>query len=366
MEEEKHSLNNYPNPRSKKPWWKDEKAVAIAILSVLVLALVVAIITKDTTDDNNDDPPTPASGKMKAQVMPVQWVKKAIDYKYHSGPKPNNYDEKRDLVIFETQRGNATYLEGHIPHSVHSDADLYENGYPTNFLLPDDKLAENAGSLGVCKKCTTIIYSSNPVYASRLWFILSYIGVEDVRVMNGSFSVWVDEGYPVEETVRNLTSTSFKASFHKNVLLSTSDVEKVFSTNLVQMVDVRSLEEYEGKSSGSSRLLEKGRIPFAAWGSQANAGTYTQPNGILHPPSVILDYWHAGSINTKSVPLYIYCASGYRASLAFMYASMMDVPAAMYSDGWWGWSTNWVRNSSYDEPPTPGWEQQPSGRDVYP
>eukprot|EP01059_Diplonema_ambulator_P019583 TRINITY_DN330_c0_g2_i1.p1 TRINITY_DN330_c0_g2~~TRINITY_DN330_c0_g2_i1.p1 ORF type:complete len:381 (+),score=69.72 TRINITY_DN330_c0_g2_i1:43-1143(+) len=365
--DEKLSLNNNAANVNRTPWWKDIKSVTIAVLVVVALVLVIVIAT---LPDGDDDEPKAAKAKLRVKVVSVDWVKSLVDWKYADGERPDDYPYPRthEAIIYETARGNSSYLAGHIPHSVHSDADDYEVGYPTNFLKDNAGLEMAARRNGLCNNpCTVVIYADNPVYASRLWYILSYMGVKDVRVMNGTFSAWAEKVYPVSMNVLTLNETRFKANFVKEARMNAEDVQKVYSTNEVQMVDVRSTEEYEGTSSGSPNLVEKGRIPYALWGTQANKGSYTDNNSMLHPPSTILGYWRAGNINVNSTaPPYFYCASGYRASLALLYASLMDVPASVYPDGWWDWSTTWVHNATYDEPPTPGWEQLPSGRDIYP
>ena len=58
-----------------------------------------------------------------------------------------------------------------------------------------------------------------------------------------------------------------------------------------------------------------------------------------------------------------YCGSGWRSSLAFLYAWLLGFERIRnYSDGWGGWSTVYVRDSKV-KGGTPGWRQR---RSVHP
>jgi thiosulfate/3-mercaptopyruvate sulfurtransferase len=59
-----------------------------------------------------------------------------------------------------------------------------------------------------------------------------------------------------------------------------------------------------------------------------------------------------------------YCGSGWRSSLAFLYAQWLGYERVRnYSDGWSGWSTQYVLDKKA-KGATPGWRQLRSGHPV--
>ena len=124
------------------------------------------------------------------------WVKALIDYHApgSSLDAPAGYGFGRDhkYLIFETQWGSFddmeqgwaddSYLLGHIPGAIHSNSDVYENNFPRWFKLPDTELKAAVGSMGITADTTVVVYSSSPIFAARLWWILKYAGVADVRI----------------------------------------------------------------------------------------------------------------------------------------------------------------------------------------
>ncbi len=48
---------------------------------------------------------------------------------------------------------------------------------------------------------TIILYSDNQLAAYRVFWVLKWAGVKDVRVLNGNLSTWMDANLPTETTV---------------------------------------------------------------------------------------------------------------------------------------------------------------------
>ena len=90
------------------------------------------------------------------------------------------------------------YLAGHIPGAVHANTDQFENGYPRWHLLAPKELQAAIGRLGIAPGARVVVYGRKPVVAARVWWILHYAGVADVRFLNGGYEAWTGAGYPGE------------------------------------------------------------------------------------------------------------------------------------------------------------------------
>lgn len=319
-----------------------------------------------------------------ATVVYPAWVKTLIDYHRPGSTTPPPpqypYDRGHRYLIFETQWGSIedmqqgwadnSYLLGHIPGAIHSNSDTYENNYPRWFLLPDAELKAAVGSMGITADTTVVVYSSSNIFAARLWWILKYAGVTDVRMMNGGMAQWGASGYPVETTINYPVPVTFSGTTSPRYLATTDYVAANFNSGSTQLVDVRTGSEYAGIISGYSYLAAKGRIPNAIWAYDADDSSpvYHDSDGTLRSFTEIRDMWSGLGIKSTGLPtrfdreVIFYCGGGYRSSLTYLYAYLMGFENIRnYSDGWAGWSTKYTEDPACTGI-TPGWCQDPSGR----
>jgi thiosulfate/3-mercaptopyruvate sulfurtransferase len=339
--------------------------------------------------DNTTLPMEKASNYATA-VYPA-WVKALIEYhkpgSTTAAPPQYSHDRSHRYLIFETQWGTIddmqqgwadnSYLLGHIPGAIHSNSDTYENGFPRWFLLPDDELKAAAGSMGITPDTTVIVYSDSTIFAARLWWILKYIGVGDVRFMNGGIQQWTASGYAVETTVNNPVATTYNGTINATLMATTPYVEANYgATGTTQLIDVRAGSEYSGMISGYGYLVNKGRIPNSIWAYNADDASlvYRDNDGTLRSYEEIKSLWSSlGVKSTISATLLdkeaiFYCGGGYRSSLAFLQAHLMGYTNIRnYSNGWAEWSTTYIEDAAYVKDPlipgsTDGWRQNPSGR----
>ena len=65
--------------------------------------------------------------------------------------------------------------------------------------LPDpDTLAQTFGRLGIASGVQVVAYDQdNGMFASRLWWMLRWLGHDAVAVLDGGFKKWTGEGRPV-------------------------------------------------------------------------------------------------------------------------------------------------------------------------
>jgi thiosulfate/3-mercaptopyruvate sulfurtransferase len=109
---------------------------------------------------------------------------------------------------------SAAYDRAHIPGAVRlvRQEDTVEVGSPQWLKDPDDQLhvlsaegvAALAERLGISDDTIVVAYDDyNGSFATRLWWILTYYGHPDVKVLNGGWQRWLNEGLPAtfRETV---------------------------------------------------------------------------------------------------------------------------------------------------------------------
>ena len=106
--------------------------------------------------------------------------------------------------LLDPAAGARSWRHSHIPGAVHADLDEVLSGPPTadsgRHPLPDPQVfAAWAGSCGIGNDSTVVVYDAGPgAVAARAWWLLRWVGHEDVHVLDGGFNAWQAEGRPLE------------------------------------------------------------------------------------------------------------------------------------------------------------------------
>jgi thiosulfate/3-mercaptopyruvate sulfurtransferase len=139
-----------------------------------------------------------------------------------------------------------------------------EDGKATSFhLMGPEKFAEVMSSHGIGSENTVVAYdNSGGVYAARLWWALDYYGHSSVKLLNGGFRSWYDEGRPVTQSVTRTEKATFQAlPGAADTLCTIDDVKAAIEDPNVVIWDVRSKPENEGTDDRPNK--RHGRIPGA-------------------------------------------------------------------------------------------------------
>jgi len=347
-----------------------------------VIAGGLALICVMFSSCKNLDPATTADFPARAApnyqgLVSVHWLKAALDYR-ESGfqtPRPATL-RPQPLVILEaswaTLEKAREYHDGHIPGAVHFNTDDLENGAPRWRLREADEVQRAFGRAGISRDTTVIVYGEKLIAAARVWWALKYAGVDDVRLLDGGFQAWVRAGFPVERQVRRPQPVQLNAPVASHLLATTEYVREHLPGPGIWLADVRSLAEFTGRTSGYSYLEAKGRIPSSRHIGDGDDGAYLykQRNGHLRPPEEILAHWRqqglasAGDGKGFDREVVFYCGGGWRSSVAFFYAWLLGFENVRnYSDGWSGWSTDYVTGPAAGDG-QPVWKQRPTHNPV--
>src|SRR5262249_55313556 len=99
-------------------------------------------------------------------------------------------------------RKKSEYLNGHVPGAVWLDVSTWMRGFGEG----EDRegWARRVGALGIDADTKVVVYDdSRSKDAARVWWILRYWGVRDVRLVNGGWGAWwASNGVLEKEEVR--------------------------------------------------------------------------------------------------------------------------------------------------------------------
>ncbi len=164
-----------------------------------------------------------------------------------------------DRVVLIDAESGADYARAHLPGALNlhylelEDAD--ENA-KTGLPVFPQLAASRLGALGVRNDSPVVVYDSgNGRAASAVWYLLQFLGHEDVHILDGGFRKWLAQGRPLTQEVPTPQKAVYEARPRRDWALTTAALQQ--GDRLV--VDARSVAEYSGKESGGARRA--GHIP---------------------------------------------------------------------------------------------------------
>ena len=286
-------------------------------------------------------------------IVPATIVNDILD-----GKKPETFENSKNIKIVEASRGEESeaYSKGHVPTSVHINTDTVEPP-PQWMLASDEELAKFANDYGFTKDDTVIVTGPDVMASYRVAVVLRYIGINDVRVLNGGNNAWTSAGYELEtKSNKPVAGNDFGATIPANpdLIDTQAELKEMLKDSNNVLVDNRSWDEYIGKISGYSYHDKKGRIPGAVYGYAGTSATtledYRNIDNTMRNAAEIKALWKDAGIDTNKHLMFM-CGSGWRAAEVLTYANVMGFDnTSLYSDGWIGWSNDTSNPTETGEP----------------
>ncbi|MGL5347592.1 MAG: rhodanese-like domain-containing protein [Peptostreptococcaceae bacterium] len=301
------------------------------------------LYTYDVKEWANDESLPMVKYENYQMLVPADIVKEVIDKK-----TPETFKDAKNIKIVEASWGEESeaYSKGHVPTSVHINTDTIEPP-PLWYLASDEELKKFALDYGFTKDDTVIVTGPDVMASYRVAVVLRYIGVADVRVLNGGNDAWVSAGYELEtKSNKAVAGNDFGATIPNNpdLIDTIPELKEKLKDKNFTLVDNRSWDEYVGKVSGYSYHNKKGRIPGAVYGYAGTTSVtledYRNIDNTMRNQDEILALWNEQGIDTNN-HLSFMCGSGWRAAEVLTYANVMGyMNTSLYSDGWIGWSND--------------------------
>lgn len=286
-------------------------------------------------------------------IVPAIIVNDILD-----GNKPETFENSKNIKIVEASWGEESeaYSKGHVPTSVHINTDTVEPP-PQWMLASDEDLAKFANDYGFTKDDTVIVTGPDVMASYRVAVVLRYIGINDVRVLNGGNNAWTSAGYELEtKSNKPVAGNDFGATIPANpdLIDTQAELKEMLKDSNNVLVDNRSWDEYIGKISGYSYHDKKGRIPGAVYGYAGTSATtledYRNIDNTMRNADEIKALWKDAGIDTNKHLMFM-CGSGWRAAEVLTYANVMGFDnTSSYSDGWIGWSNDTSNPTETGEP----------------
>ena len=254
-----------------------------------------------------------------------------------------------DWIIFDcrftlsnTGAGAAAYRQGHIPGAryVHLDDDMSSVVTPTSgrHPLPDVKLfSEKLSRWGVDSSKQVVVYDDSfGSMAVKMWWLLRWLGHDQVALLDGGLPKWLKEKRPVTTVLPQISPAKFVVQLHKEMQASVAEVEQARQERCRLVIDARPEQRFAGEREPLDRVA--GHIPGAInWVFEENLdfdGTYLSADELRE---AYLNLLHG----VKPEQVIHTCGSGVTACHNMLAMEIAGLPSGkLFAGSWSEWITD--------------------------
>ncbi len=243
--------------------------------------------------------------------------------------------------------GALAWAAGHVPNALYAHLDRDLSGPRTALTgrhpLPAiAALAATFGRWGIDKEVQVVAYDQDAgAYAARLWWLLRWLGHQQVAVLDGGFAAWERAGLPLEAAATVRAPRRFTAAPAGGLVVTTAALARIVAAGALTrgeltLVDARSADRFAGQNETLDPVA--GHIPGAR--NHPFSGNLDAHGRFLSPPELRRSW--ADTLRERPAPTLIaMCGSGVTAChnlLALEAAGLAG--ARLYAGSW----SEWIRD----------------------
>ncbi|MBP1994853.1 sulfurtransferase [Paenibacillus eucommiae] len=171
------------------------------------------------------------------------------------------------FTLGQPEAGKEGYQQGHIPGAFYMDLEKDLSGaikaHGGRHPLPDlGGFSLLVGSLGIDASKKVVAYDDQGgAMASRLWWMLQFLGHTEGYVLGKGFSAWKAAGLPVTAEVPAAAPRTFSPKVQRHMLASYDEVKDKVERKGTVLVDSREARRYQGLEEAIDPVA--GHIPGA-------------------------------------------------------------------------------------------------------
>jgi thiosulfate/3-mercaptopyruvate sulfurtransferase len=243
--------------------------------------------------------------------------------------------------------GASAYVAAHIPGALYAHLDRDLSGPITpgsgRHPLPSvEKLAATFSRWGIDGRTQVVAYDQgNGAYASRLWWLLRWLGHANVAVLNGGFAAWQQSGLPAESMAATRDARVFAPRPESVPSVSTAEVERLVAQGQLTaggsvLVDARAADRFAGENETIDPVA--GHIPGAR-----NHGFLqnVDARGRFLPVNELQERWRTTLGGAGAAQVIAMCGSGVTACHNLLALEVAGLPGARLYAGSW---SEWIRD----------------------
>ena len=171
--------------------------------------------------------------------------------------------------LMQPDSGFDDYCQGHIPGARYANLDKDLAAPVTESTgrhpLPSaEAFAKTLGFWGIANDSQIVVYDQGGgAIAARLWWMLHWIGHEQVAVLDGGYAAWLEADLPVSDSAVLVSAATFHPSPDSDRIISTDELGALIEAQAAPLiVDARDSARFNGRTEPIDVIA--GHIPGAA------------------------------------------------------------------------------------------------------
>ncbi len=268
------------------------------------------------------------------QIVSAEWLNQNID-------NANLRILDVRFLLGNANAGHDAYVAGHLPGAIFLDLEKDLSGpvetsktggrHP---LPKPEVLAEKLGSLGIGNNHSIVCYddpsTDQGFYAAHAWWLLHYLGHDNVRVLDGGLPAFVRAGGKPVHVVQQFAPTIFKPNVQTHMVVNAQDVMQRDANTV--LIDSRAPARYRGEIEPIDPVA--GHIPGAInldWASALNeTGEFKNSSSQQERISDL----SGTDVSDNAI---LYCGSGVSACANILAFALAGKTAKLYAGSWSDW-----------------------------
>jgi len=246
--------------------------------------------------------------------------------------------------LADTGAGERAHLQAHVPGALyaHLDRDLAgpKTGRTGRHPLPSrDALAATLARWGIGPQRRVVTYDRQGApYAARAWWLLRWMGVAEVAVLDGGWQAWVAAGLPQESAAVAPVAVA-TAAWPAPALPTMEAGELLAGLGRVAVIDARAGERFRGEKEPLDPVA--GHIPGAI--NRPYAGNLG-PDGSFAPAHELRAAFRALLGDLPASEVVHQCGSGVTACHNLLAMEVAGLPGSkLYPGSWSEWCADPAR-----------------------
>ena len=245
--------------------------------------------------------------------------------------------------LMNPDAGRKSYLEGHIPGAVYADLDA-DLAAPVDATTGRHPLPETATvgetfrRLGVSQDTDVVVYdTAGGAMAARAWWLLRWLGHDEVKVLDGGLPCWLAANRSLEEGEVDVEEGDFMPTPRDGYVLTTEEVVAGLEGGReLLLVDARDAARFRGEvepiDSVAGHIPATLNLPFTE---------ALSADGTFRPEKALEALWREILGDSKDVAWSAMCGSGVTAchlAISALLAGYRD--PGVYVGSW----SEWIRD----------------------
>lgn len=223
------------------------------------------------------------------------------------------------------------FASGHIVGATQidwPDLDLSDTSSDTALRSWQERVEQKLGALGLATGDHVAAYDNGTLFATRLWWVLAYLGLQQVQVLNGGLPAWKNAGQATTATASKSSPTTYSGTPDPSVLARLDEVRNALKQPDVVFLDARAPNEYT-----AGHLPGAVNIPYT---ENAIGG----PIPLWKPQDDLRQMYAAAGVTTDKM-IIPYCSTGVRSAVTYFTLRLIGYEKVkLFTGSWAEWSAH--------------------------